>query len=98
MRGHSHFAMPPHCPLGRQDRARWPGHGGRSPRHRAQGERGGRIRLERIENVRKDTIQDFVERTVSPEAEAIYTDELRSYIGVETDARRPETIRHIADE
>ena len=42
--------------------------------------------------------QGFVERTVSPDAEAIYTDELRSYIGVETDTRRHETVRHSADE
>ena len=61
-------------------------------------ERGGKVRIERIPNVRKDTIQGFVDRTVSPEAVAIYTDELRSYIGVETDTRRHETVRHSADE
>ena len=61
-------------------------------------ERGGKVRIERIPNVRKDTIQGFVNRTVSPDAEAIYTDELRSYIGVETDTRRHETVRHSEDE
>ena len=61
-------------------------------------ERGGQVRIERIPNVRKDTIQGFVERTVSPDAEAIYTDELRSYIGVETDTRRHETVCHSEDE
>ena len=61
-------------------------------------ERGGKIRLERIPNVRKDTIQDFIRRTVSDEADAIYTDELRSYIGIETPDRRHETVRHSADE
>ena len=61
-------------------------------------ERGGQVRIERIPNVRKDTIQGFIDRTVSPDAEAIYTDELRSYIGVETDTRRHETVRHSAEE
>ena len=35
---------------------------------------------------------------MSDDAEAIYTDELRSYIGVETPTRRHETVRHSADE
>ena len=61
-------------------------------------ERGGQVRIERIPNIRKGTIQDFVERTVSPEAEAIYTDELRSYVDLETDTRRHETVQHNADE
>jgi len=61
-------------------------------------ERGGRVRLERIDNVRKSTIHDFVARNVSPEAEAVYTDELRSYIGIETDTRRHETVNHQAEE
>lgn len=61
-------------------------------------ERGGRVRLERIPNIKRDTIQDFVARTVSPEAEAVYTDELRSYIGIETPTRRHETVQHNADE
>ena len=53
-------------------------------------ERGGQVRIERIPDAKKGTIQGFVERTVSPEAEAIYTDELRASIGVETDTRRYE--------
>ena len=61
-------------------------------------QRGGRVRIERIPNVRKQTLQDFVKRNISDEADAIYTDELRSYIGVETDARRHETVRHSAEE
>ena len=61
-------------------------------------ERGGRIRLERIPNIKKPTIHDFVRRTISDEAEAIYTDELASHIGVETPARRHETVNHSADE
>ncbi|MYI66829.1 MAG: IS1595 family transposase [Gemmatimonadetes bacterium] len=61
-------------------------------------ERGGQVRLERIPNIRKDTIHDFVRRTIADEAEAIYTDELRSHIGLETPERRHETVNHSADE
>lgn len=61
-------------------------------------ERGGKVRIERIPNIRKDTIQDFVQRTISDEAEAIYTDELRSHIGLDTPSRRHESVNHSADE
>ena len=61
-------------------------------------ERGGRVRLERIPDIRKGTIQDFVRRTISPEAEAIYTDELRSYVDLETETRRHESVNHAAKE
>ena len=61
-------------------------------------ERAGRIHLERIPDIRKGTIQDFVKRNISEDAEAIYTDELRSYVGLETDTRRHETVNHKADE
>ena len=61
-------------------------------------ERGGRIRLERITDIKKGTIHDFVKRTVSDEAEAIYTDELKSHMGIETPTRRHETVNHSQDE
>ncbi len=61
-------------------------------------ERGGKVRIERIPNIKKGTIQDFVRRNISDEAEAIYTDELRSHVGLETDTRRHETVQHNADE
>ncbi len=61
-------------------------------------ERGGRVRIERIPNIRKGTIHDFVKRTVADEAEAIYTDELRSHVGLETDTRRHESVNHSAEE
>ena len=61
-------------------------------------ERGGRIRLERIPDIRKGTIQDFVKRNISDEAEAIHTDELRSYVGLATTTRRHEQVNHKADE
>ena len=61
-------------------------------------ERGGKVRLEHIPDIRKGTIQDFVRRNISDEAEAIYTDELRSYVGIETPTRRHETVNHSAEE
>ena len=61
-------------------------------------ERGGQVRIERIPDVRKGTLHDFIRRTVSDEAEAIYTDELASYMGVETDTRRHGTVNHSAEE
>ncbi|MDE2872970.1 MAG: IS1595 family transposase [Gemmatimonadota bacterium] len=61
-------------------------------------ERGGRVRIERIPDIRKGTIHDFVRRTVADEAEAIYTDELASHVGLETDTRRHESVNHSAEE
>ena len=61
-------------------------------------ERGGRVRVERIPNVRRDTLHEFVRRTVKDEAEAIYTDDLKSYIGISDDDTRHETVNHSAEE
>ena len=61
-------------------------------------QRGGRIRLERIPNVRKGTLHDFVARTVRDEAEAIYTDELASYLGIADHNTRHETVNHSIEE
>ena len=58
-------------------------------------ERGGRVRLERIPDVRKHTLHDFIARNVADDAEAIYTDELKSYIGI---GGRHETVNHAAEE
>ena len=49
-------------------------------------------------NFKKGTIHDFVKRTVADEAEAIYTDELKSHIGLETGARPHETVNHSEEE
>ena len=57
-------------------------------------QRGGKVRIERIPNVKKNTLHDFINRTVKDEAEAIYTDELRSYIGIEDRDTRHETVNH----
>ena len=61
-------------------------------------QRGGQIRLARIPNIRKTTLHKFVASTIRDEAEAIYTDELRSYIGIEDDDTRHETVNHSAGE
>ena len=61
-------------------------------------QRGGRVRIERIPNIRKKTIHDFIKRTVKDEAEAIYTDEFRSYIGIADHNTRHETVNHFEEE
>ena len=61
-------------------------------------QRGGNVRLERIENVRRATLHAFIARTVRDEAEAIYTDELASYLGIEDEDTRHETVNHSAEE
>ncbi|MEX1256131.1 MAG: IS1595 family transposase [Gemmatimonadota bacterium] len=61
-------------------------------------QRGGNIRLEAIPNVRKATLHDFIFRHVSDETEAIYTDELRAYLGIADHNTRHQTVKHIAKE
>ena len=57
-------------------------------------QRGGRIRVERIPNVRRHTLHDFIRRTVKDEAEAIYTDDLKSYLGIADHNTLHETVNH----
>ena len=57
-------------------------------------QRGGFVRLERIPNIRKHTLHAFIRRTIKDEAEAIYTDELKSYLGIADDDTRHETVNH----
>ncbi len=61
-------------------------------------QRDGKVRLERIPNVTRQTLHDFVGRAVKDEAEAIYTDEFKSYLGIADDDTRHETVNHSADE
>ena len=57
-------------------------------------QRDGQVRLEQVPNIRKKTLHGFIKRHVRDEAEAIFTDELRSYIGIEDDDTRHETVNH----
>ena len=57
-------------------------------------QRDGGVRLERIPDVKQDTLHDFIRRTVKDEAEAIYTDELASYLGIEDHDTCHETVNH----
>ena len=57
-------------------------------------QRNGGIRLECIPNTKKGTLHDFINRTVHDKAEAIYTDELASYLGIADNNTRHETVNH----
>ncbi len=57
-------------------------------------QRDGEIRLERVPNVKRATLHDFIHRTVKDEAEAIYTDELKSYLGIGDENTRHEIVNH----
>ena len=46
-------------------------------------QRGGRVKLEAIPDVRRTTLRDFINRTVRDDTEAIYTDDLAGYMGIE---------------
>ena len=61
-------------------------------------ERGGDLRLKVVPNVRKTTLQAFISSHVADDANAIYTDELRSYQGIADEDTRHETVNHSAKE
>ena len=61
-------------------------------------QRGGKVRIQRIPNIRKKTLHNFIASTVKDEAEAIYTDELKSYLGIADHNTRHETVNHSAEE
>ena len=58
----------------------------------------GKIRVERIPNIRRHTLHDFIRRNIRDEDEAIYTDELKSYVGIADADTRHETVRHSTEE
>ena len=61
-------------------------------------QRGGKVRVERIPNIKRRTLHDFINRTVRDEAEAIYTDELRSYLGIEDENTIHRTVSHSSEQ
>jgi transposase-like protein len=61
-------------------------------------ERGGDIRLRLVPNTRKGSLEGFITSVVDDDAEAIYTDELRSYNDVGDANTRHETVNHSAEE
>ena len=61
-------------------------------------QREGEVRLERIPDVKQRTLHDFIAGTVKDEAEAIYTDELKSCLGIADDDTRHETVNHSIEE
>ena len=61
-------------------------------------QRGGKVRLERIPDTTRETLHSFIHRNVKDEAEAIYTDELKGYLGMADDDTRHETVNHSEEE
>lgn len=61
-------------------------------------QRGGNVHLRVAPDVTRETIHGFIDEVVADDAEAIYTDSLRSYRGVQTPTRRHEWVDHSADE
>ena len=57
-------------------------------------QRDGQVRLERVPDTTRKTLHGFIHRNVKDEAEAIYTDELASYLGIADHNTRLETVNH----
>ena len=84
--------------IGGKKKGKGPGYRGNKQWIAGAIQRGGKLRVQRIPNIRRKTLHDFIQRTVKDEAEAIYTDELKSYIGVEDHDTRHETVNHSEEE
>ena len=61
-------------------------------------QRNGKLRIEQIPDTTKKTLHDFIARTVKDEAEAIYTDELKSYLGIGDGDTEHKTVNHSIEE
>jgi transposase-like protein len=61
-------------------------------------QRAGKIRLQVIANANKATLHQFVHDNTAPDTEAIYTDELPAYWGIEDSDTRHESVCHSAEE
>ena len=61
-------------------------------------QRGGEVRIEAVPNTKRATLHAFIARNTRPDTEAIYTDELKSYLGIADHDTRHETVRHSEEE
>lgn len=61
-------------------------------------QRGGQVRLSKIHNMQKKTLHDFISKNIRDLAEAIYTDELAAYLGIEDNDTRHETVNQSEEE
>ena len=61
-------------------------------------QRGGEVRIEAVPNIKRTTLHAFIARNTRPDTEAIYTDELKSYLGIADHDTRHETVRHSEEE
>ena len=57
-------------------------------------QRDGKLKVERVPDVKRRTLHDFIQRAVRDKADAIYTDELKSYLGIGDKNTRHETVNH----
>ena len=61
-------------------------------------QRGGEVRIEAVPNIKRATLHAFISRNTRPDTEAIYTDELKSYLGIADHDTRHETVKHSEEE
>jgi transposase-like protein len=61
-------------------------------------QRGGMIRLQVIPNATKPILQQFIKDNTAPDTEAIYTDELPAYWGIEDADTKHRWVNHSAEE
>ena len=61
-------------------------------------QRGGEVRIEAVPNIKQATLHAFIARNTRPDTEAIYTDELKSYLGIADHDTRHETVKHSEEE
>ena len=84
--------------IGGKDKGKGKGCRGQKTRIAGAIQRGGDVRLERIENVKQATLHSFIARNVRDEVEAIYTDKLARYFGIEDEDTHHGTVNHSAEE
>ncbi len=76
------------------------GHGYKGNKVVAMGavQRGGELRLEKVDSRDKETLHKFIKKHTAPDTEAIYTDDWPAYKGIADHDTRHETVNHSAEE